>query len=284
MVIILIAKDINPFIRTAFTLSKPPLDIRVICADCRLFYVFEGCGQLQVEDKTIEFKKDSLYLWKSGTKYRWDFSKNNIPRLAIINFDYDQKYRHIQTPLELITNDRTENILPCNTFSEIDLLNDAVILENANIFRSDVMEIMKSYECTAPFSKELAEINLKKLIIKIVQHITESSHSVSKLSPILDYIHRNYNTEISNRKLAEIINYHPHHVNLLMKKYTGTTLHSYITQYRMNEALKMLANTDKSIEVISTETGYKNPSHFHKIFKQIYGISPSEYRKSTNVI
>ena len=43
-------------------------------------------------------------------------------------------------------------------------------------------------------------------------------------------------------------------------------------------------NTDRSIEAIALETGYKNPSHFHKIFKQTYGVSPSEYRKSTNII
>ena len=280
----MIAKDINPFIRTAFILSKPPIDILVTCADCRLFYVLEGSGRLQIGDRVIEFKKDSLFLWKSGTKYKWDFSKNNILRLSIINFDYDQSYRHIQTPIDLITDNNTENFLNYASFSETDLLNDAIILENASLFRSDVMEIMKNYENTTPLSKELAETNLKKLIIKVIQHITENSHSVTKLSPILDYIHKNYNTEISNKKLAEIINYHPHHVNLLMKKYTGSTLHSYITQYRMNEALKMLANTDKSIETIANETGYKNPSHFHKIFKKFFEVSPTEYRKSTTII
>lgn len=280
----MIAKDINPFIRTAFILSKPPIDILVTCADCRLFYVLEGSGRLQIGDRVIEFKKDSLFLWKSGTKYKWDFSKNNILRLSIINFDYDQSYRHIQTPIDLITDNNTENFLNYASFSETDLLNDAIILENASLFRSDVMEIMKNYENTTPLSKELAETNLKKLIINVIQHITENSHSVTKLSPILEYIHENYNSDISNKTLAEIVSYHPHHVNLLMKKHTGKTLHAYITQYRMNEALKMLANTDKSIEAIANETGYKNPSHFHKIFKQTYGLSPSEYRKSTNII
>ncbi len=280
----MIVKDLNPFIRTAFIHLKFPLDIFVTCADCRLFYILDGSGELQVGEKIINFKKDTLFLWKSGTKYKWDFSKNNISGLAIINFDFDQSYRYIQTPLELITDNNLDNILHYPSFEDAELLNNIIVFENASLFRNDISEIIKNFENSALYSKELAESELKKLIVKIIQHITENSNSVSKLSPILDYIHENYNTEISNKTLAEIISYHPHHVNLLMKKYMGTTLHSYITQYRMNEALKMLSNTDKSIEAIATETGYKNPSHFHKIFKQTYGLSPSEYRKSTNVI
>jgi len=280
----LIARDINPFIRTAFIHSKFPLDIFVTCADCRLFYVLSGDGTLILKDKSHEFKKDTLFLWKSGTKYKWKFSKNNIPRLGIINFDYCQDYRHLSTPIDLILNDCEDEILTTPSIRDVSLLNDKIILDNANVFKNDIMEIIQNCESTSQFSKELADSNLKRLIIKIVRHITESSHSVSKLSPILNYIHENYNTEISNKELSKIVNYHPHHLNLLMKKQMGTTLHSYITQYRMTEALKMLANTDKSIEAIATETGYKNPSHFHKIFKQTYGISPSEYRKSTNII
>lgn len=280
----MIVKDLNPFIRTAFIHLKFPLDIFVTCADCRLFYILDGSGELQVGEKIINFKKDTLFLWKSGTNYKWDFSKNNISVLAIINFDFDQSYRYIQTPLELITDNNLDNILHYPSFEDAELLNNIIVFENASLFRNDISEIIKNFENSALYSKELAESELKNLIIKIIQHIAETSDSVSKLSPILDYIHENYNTEISNKTLAEIVSYHPHHVNLLMKKYMGTTLHSYITQYRMNEALKMLSNTDKSIEAIATETGYKNPSHFHKIFKQTYGLSPSEYRKSTNVI
>ena len=75
-----------------------------------------------------------------------------------------------------------------------------------------------------------------------------------------------------------MVNYHPHYVNALMKEYTGTTLHSYLSEIRLEKALKYIVNTDESIESIAFRVGYKNPTHFCTAFKKKYGVSPRAFR------
>ena len=48
----------------------------------------------------------------------------------------------------------------------------------------------------------------------------------------------------------------------------------------MEEAKKLLIETDMKVIEISQVVGYDNEKHFMKVFKASYGVSPSEYRKN----
>lgn len=48
----------------------------------------------------------------------------------------------------------------------------------------------------------------------------------------------------------------------------------------MNEAKRLLVETDMRVIEISQQVGYENEKHFMKIFKNISGVSPTEYRKN----
>jgi len=78
--------------------------------------------------------------------------------------------------------------------------------------------------------------------------------------------------------LGNLVGYHPYHLNRLMLMYTGTTLHQYLLNYRIECAKKYLANTDLSISQIAAECGFATVSHFSNTFKEKAGISPLQYR------
>ena len=71
--------------------------------------------------------------------------------------------------------------------------------------------------------------------------------------------------------------------SLAFKKYTGINFVNYIKELRINEAKRLLVDTDKKINEISMLVGYENEKHFMKIFKGMYGVSPSEYRKNMQI-
>ncbi len=48
----------------------------------------------------------------------------------------------------------------------------------------------------------------------------------------------------------------------------------------MNEAKRLLAETDMRVIEISQQGGYENEKHFMKIFKSVSGVSPTQYRKN----
>lgn len=278
--------QMNPFIRNAFLLNHMPYRKTVKNADGRLFYVIEGCGELTVNEVKYPFEKDQLVLWGAGAQYRWDFSKNNKCQLAVINFDYTREYsfRTEMLPLIITPFSSDEVVFKTEGFSDADLLNKPIFLKNMHIFKNEILDIISEFGQKRLFQDELCSAMLRQLIIKILRYICSDAVIRTKVEPILQYIRSNFAQEITNASLGELASYHPHYVNVLMKSYTGMTLHSYLLEVRLNEGLKYIVNTNESIEIIATKTGFKNPTHFSNAFKKRFGLSPSIYRKSSYMI
>jgi len=59
----------------------------------------------------------------------------------------------------------------------------------------------------------------------------------------------------------------------------GDTIGAYIQSYRMQKAMWLLQETDRSIIEIASQVGYQNASKFSEVFRQFAGSTPSEYRK-----
>jgi AraC-like DNA-binding protein len=62
----------------------------------------------------------------------------------------------------------------------------------------------------------------------------------------------------------------------------GSTIHGYVLQVRMKEALHKLDSSNEPIYAIAKSVGCKNPGRFAELFKKVYGITPTEYRKLKN--
>jgi len=71
--------------------------------------------------------------------------------------------------------------------------------------------------------------------------------------------------------------------SIAFKEYTGDNFVNYLRKIRMNEAKRLLAETDFKIGEIGQMTGYEDPKHFMKSFKWVAGITPSEFRKNLRV-
>jgi AraC-like DNA-binding protein len=63
------------------------------------------------------------------------------------------------------------------------------------------------------------------------------------------------------------------------KQLTGSTVFTYITDLRMDKAMRMLRDEKKPVSIVSFEVGFKNPHHFTVAFKKKFGILPREAGK-----
>lgn len=64
-----------------------------------------------------------------------------------------------------------------------------------------------------------------------------------------------------------------------MKALTGTAPSAFIKSYRLNKAKYLLENTDCNVAEAAYEVGFKDPSYFSKIFREEFGIAPSDANK-----
>lgn len=278
-------QDINPFVRISLLYKRTPANKFVINPDCRLFYIIEGQGNIIIDGKEYSIQNDTLILLPSATTYKWNIAKTNKKSIAILNFDYTMKYSHKKTFLRLLSPNVTDDgkIFKNEEFEDAKILNSPIYIKHGYKYKTAIIEMIEEFEEKKEFFYEKLNVMLKQLIIDIVRQISKPSIP-PKIEYLMEYVNKNYNLNVSNEELAKLTSYHPNYINRLMKEYVGITLHSYVIQCRMNNAHNLIINTNKPIEEIAYETGFKNCTHFYKIFRQIYGISPSGCRKISKTI
>lgn len=95
---------------------------------------------------------------------------------------------------------------------------------------------------------------------------------------ISDYIEHHSGT-ITIQELCSVFHFQEDYFNRLIKKKTGMTYSAFVQQIRLKKAERMLMTTQKSVSQIAEAVGYHNKGYFYKIFREMYGMTPKEYRK-----
>lgn len=92
------------------------------------------------------------------------------------------------------------------------------------------------------------------------------------------YIQENYQQDISMQDAARTMNYSEAYFCKLFKQCFGKNFTSYLTEYRMEAAKKLLVQPMVNVRDVGKAVGYGDSNYFAKVFKRITGQSPTEYR------
>ena len=95
---------------------------------------------------------------------------------------------------------------------------------------------------------------------------------------ILTYIRENYMNKISLTVLAEYVHIEKAYMCTIFKNHMKMSIGEYIRLFRVNIAKNLLLETSYKIEDIAINVGFYDIHHFSRVFKQVVGINPSEYR------
>ncbi|WP_105615654.1 helix-turn-helix domain-containing protein [Vallitalea okinawensis] len=113
------------------------------------------------------------------------------------------------------------------------------------------------------------------------EQFTKLAHDFMALKPVLDYIDCHFNEKIYTKDLCQLVTMSPSHFTRYFKKVTEETPMAYINRIRINAAIKLLRDTQKSIAVVAELTGFCNINYFDKMFKTKVGSTPLEYRNKS---
>ncbi len=96
----------------------------------------------------------------------------------------------------------------------------------------------------------------------------------------IEHINFNLQSNLSLSTISKAIGKNPSFLSNQFKKETGKTVTKYIQEKRIEESIRMLANTDMTIQEISHSVGIDDLSWFSKLFKNITGVSPTKYKSN----
>jgi len=136
------------------------------------------------------------------------------------------------------------------------------------------------------------EIKTEELLLKLWRllydnmDITENTsapqasvRTQAQLQIMLQYIHKNYPNQISLDDIAETVALGKSSVLSIFHKNIHTSPISYLVHYRLKRAAKLLMTTQDSVAAIARDTGFENVGYFCRKFKEVFQVTPGEYRK-----
>ena len=103
---------------------------------------------------------------------------------------------------------------------------------------------------------------------------------IDRYKNIISYMEENYMKTISREELADVIHCNPQYLCHFFKKISGVSPVNYLIQLRIEQAKRMLKESNLTILEISMECGFNNTSYFVRQFRKYTGKTPREYRRN----
>lgn len=122
-------------------------------------------------------------------------------------------------------------------------------------------------------------LELQKFLMELYLNRKTNTGQNPVLENVLESIRENPKKWWTVYELAEMCHITPDHLRRVFLAKTGMSPKHYIDKTKLMQAGNMLINTEISIKGIAEFFGYMDPYHFSRRFKDLFGISPLNYRK-----
>ena len=134
-----------------------------------------------------------------------------------------------------------------------------------------------------PVRSELLCARLKQALARQPSEAAESVDQAAQDSDLIEqikqYVEKNIHTELTREQIGKDFFMNPDYIARLFRQQTAQSLNDYIRNRRIERAKMLLSETRLPVSAICTQVGYSYNTYFFHTFKQVTGLSPSEFRK-----
>ncbi len=165
-----------------------------------------------------------------------------------------------------------------------DIVQEAYVYLHKNGIRPDLLfgdkvsiQMMRS----ASSSKYAMMKWISYFFNRLIDFDEKRKRSESIVAQAKRYIESNYQEDISRNEVAGCVFLTPEYLAKIFKREMGISINTYIADCRLRRAQALLSDTRMNIGQIAAEVGFNGLPYFISSFKKKFGISPTEYRRST---
>lgn len=243
-----------------------------------LVYIWEGKGQKIVGDNISELRKGNLL-----------FLGSDLPHSFSCNQDYKNKEEAGSLVVHL-----NDQFLSQDFFSCPELKNISRLFERANSgieFEGDInlktarhiqaLFEMNTFECfleILAILNTLAETDRYHLLASPGYTPNVGKKDYQRINRVYKFVMDHFQEDISLDQVTDITNMTKAAFCRYFKKVTGKTFFTYLNEYRVGHACKLLMQTNLNVSEICYKSGFNSISNFNKQFKTITDTSPVKYK------
>lgn len=131
--------------------------------------------------------------------------------------------------------------------------------------------------------KPIDEQALQELLLHVHRELVESAQAETHKEELLiarvqRIMAEDYAQNISLKSIAQQLNYNPAYLGRLFRSQTGSSFRDELNLYRVRRAAELLKTSSFCIYEIAERVGYQDTNYFYRVFHDIYGVSPGEYK------
>ena len=241
---------------------------------CEIYFLITGDVRYFIEKKVYPLHYGDLIVTNAHEVHKPSFLSNRPYERIVINFD-PEVVRPFSAPdfnLLKCFMDRPkgeQNKLTLNPKQLDEILRLFARMEHAGRSRSKGSGILK----LTAFIELLVFINRLYLNIEPGE---EHSNIPEKLMPIFHYIDSHLDGDLTLEALEGMFYIDKYYLSRLFKRSTGMNVHQYILMKRISEAKRLLSE-GRSVTDACQASGFRDYSHFIRMFKKSVGVPPGKY-------
>jgi two-component system response regulator YesN len=105
-----------------------------------------------------------------------------------------------------------------------------------------------------------------------------------EMKKAVQFMQDNYLKDLNMTIVSNYVSLNYSYFSQAFKEYTGESFVNYLKKLRIDRARELLTTTDYKVYEISEMAGFENTKHFSRVFKEMEGVSPQEYRDQRHVM
>jgi AraC family transcriptional regulator len=224
---------------------------------------------------TINARAGDLFFTAGGSPYfiRWK-SKSNQP-IESVHIHLDTKF--LTKIGEQVTDIDSSHI----KLQEKSAVRDPFIEQICLTLKRELEQGFIAGKLYAESAAQFLAVHLLREHCTFEHNVKEYSGGLSSnsLRRVINYVKANIDTDFSLDDLAQQTAMSTYHFCRLFKQSTGESPNQLVVRLRIEEAQRLLKETNLSVLDIAGSVGYNSPSHLATQFRRFTGVTPSAYRK-----
>lgn len=234
--------------------------------DWLIMYTISGKGIIKNNEEILECLEGNLTIIPPGTPHFFYTATDSVWEKLWAHFMPREKW------LDLIRIPKTTQPL-----IHMNIRNQTHKTYIQNAF---MRAIRYTLEPMLTHQEDLAMNALEEIHLLIASENTNDYFMDPRIKKVLSLLSQRYMEPHLVENLAKLVCLSPSRLTHLFKEQVGESIIDMLLKYRLKQAEKKLAYTDRSVTEIALEVGFNSPDYFTRQFTKFYGTNPSRYRKS----
>jgi AraC-like DNA-binding protein len=248
-----------------------------------LVMVINGTALHVIDNEEYSISSGDVYVLQGNTVHGF----KNVNNLRIVNIMYDyKKLLYVEENLKQMPGFQALFLLEPIYRKEYGFKSKLKLdFSNQQLVLSIIRTMLHEFQNRKEGYDSILRAYLNQLIVQLSRVYKEKMVNVQdnlfKFAELAAFIEQNYNKNLTVSELSQRLGFSERHFSRIFTSVYGTSPIEYVMKLRLDHSRELLKNKKLNITDVAIHCGFEDSNYFTRQFKKYYGITPSQFKKSS---